>query len=104
MGGGGTSLVRYPGGKFKLRGQIAQRLAEQAEHDGLEFREPFFGGGSIGLKLLSDDMGMRRFWINDKDVGIACLWTSIIRYPGEFKGEFVASCRRSRRSTNFENN
>ena len=79
------SIVRYPGGKSKLRNQITQRLAEQAEQDGLEYREPFFGGGSIGLKLLSDDNGVQRIWINDRDVGIACLWTSVIRYPNEFK-------------------
>ena len=82
---GGISCFRYPGGKSKLRDQIAQRLAEQAEHDGLEYREPFFGGGSIGLKLLSDNTGITRLWINDKDVGIACLWTSVIKYHDEFK-------------------
>ena len=82
---GGISFFRYPGGKSKLRDQIAQRLAEQAEHDGLEFREPFFGGGSIGLKLLSDNTEMRKIWINDWDIGIACLWTSVIRYHDEFK-------------------
>lgn len=79
------SIVRYPGGKSKLRNQIAQRLAEQAEHDGFEYRELFVGGGSVGLKLLSGSTSIRRIWINDRDVGIACLWTSVIRYPEEFK-------------------
>jgi len=82
---GGLGLVRYPGGKSKLRDQIAMRLAEQAGHDGLEYREPFFGGGGIGLKLLSDTRDMTRLWINDKDIGIACLWTAVIRHPDKFK-------------------
>ena len=82
---GATSFFRYPGGKSKLRGIIAQRLAEQAGHAGLEYREPFFGGGSIGLKLLSEDTGITKLWINDKDIGIACLWTSVIRYHEDFK-------------------
>ncbi len=79
------SFIRYPGGKSKLRDQIIRRLAEQAAHDSLEHREPFFGGGSIGLNLLSDNTGISKVWINDKDIGIACLWTSVIRYPDEFK-------------------
>jgi len=82
---GGLGLVRYPGGKSKLRDRIAMRLAEQAAHDGLEYREPFFGGGGIGLKLLADNRDMTRLWINDKDIGIACLWTAVIRHPDEFK-------------------
>jgi DNA adenine methylase len=79
------SFVRYPGGKSKLRDQIVKRLVEQAGHDNLEYREPFFGGGSIGLKLLSDNANITNLWINDKDVGIACLWTAVVRYPTEFK-------------------
>jgi DNA adenine methylase len=79
------SFVRYPGGKSKLRDQITKRLAEQAEHCGLQYREPFFGGGSIGLKLLCDNPDITQIWINDKDIGIACLWTAVIRYPEEFK-------------------
>jgi len=82
---GATSFFRYPGGKSKLRGIIAKRLAEQAGHDGLEYREPFVGGGSVGLKLLSDNTNITKLWINDKDIGIACLWTSVIRFHDEFK-------------------
>ncbi len=83
--GGATSFFRYPGGKSKLRNVIAGRLAEQAGHDGLEFRELFFGGGSVGLSLLSDNSGITNIWLNDKDAGIACLWTSVIRYHDEFQ-------------------
>lgn len=82
---GAKSFFRYPGGKFKLRDQITERLAEQAGCAGLEYREPFFGGGSIGLNLLSEDTGITKIWINDKDVGIACLWTAVIRFHDDFK-------------------
>lgn len=79
------SFFRYPGGKSKLRNEIAFRLAKQTKHDGIQYREPFFGGGSIGLKLLSDNPDIKNLWINDKDIGIACLWTAVIRYPNDFK-------------------
>lgn len=79
------SFFRYAGGKSKLRDQITKCLADQADHVGLQYREPFFGGGSIGLKLLADNTDIKNIWINDKDIGIACLWTSVIKYPEEFK-------------------
>jgi DNA adenine methylase len=82
---GAMSFFRYPGGKSKLREQIAKRLGEQTDHEGLEYREPFFGGGSIGLKLLADNPGITKIWINDKDIGIACLWTAVIKYHDSFK-------------------
>lgn len=79
------SFFRYPGGKSKLRKEIVNKLSAQAAHKGLQYREPFFGGGSIGLKFLADSQHITKAWINDKDVGIACLWTSVIRYHEEFK-------------------
>jgi DNA adenine methylase len=80
-------MFRYPGGKgkSKLCNEIARRLTDQAEHTGLQYREPFFGGGSVGLKFLSDNPGTKKIWINDKDIGISCLWTAVIRYHDDFK-------------------
>ena len=46
--------------------------------------EPFFGGGSIGLKVLKEH-SIKKILINDKDVGIASLWTAVIKYPNELK-------------------
>ncbi|MFA5311679.1 MAG: DNA adenine methylase, partial [Methanomassiliicoccales archaeon] len=100
-----SSFFRYPGGKSKLRDQIVSCLVEQLRSMrgyGIQYREPFFGGGSIGLQLLSryskgsglfEDFSnntggflcpIDSLWINDKDIGIACLWTSIIRYVDDF--------------------
>lgn len=81
---GAMSFFRYPGGKSKLRDQITDCLVEQADEDGLEYREPFFGGGSIGLKFLGEK-DIPKIWVNDKDVGIACLWTAVIQYPDDLK-------------------
>jgi DNA adenine methylase len=77
------SFFRYPGGKSKLKHIILNRL--NACLDDLEYREPFFGGGSIGLKLILNNSKWKRLWINDKDIGVASLWTAVICYPNELK-------------------
>jgi DNA adenine methylase len=79
------SFFRYPGGKSKLRNQIAAKLNDVASTADLEYREPFFGGGSIGLKLLQDKLDLKRMWINDFDPGISCLWTTLINRPDLLK-------------------
>ncbi len=83
------SLIRYPGGKAKLLPQIRQRLEEKINCDDLEYREPFFGGGAVGISYMASNPVNRKVWINDKDVGIACLWTSVIRYPKLLKSEVL---------------
>lgn len=79
------SFFRYPGGKYKLRKEITKRLTTQVIHKGVEYREPFFGGGSIGLELLNKNPDITRVWLNDKDTSIACLWTAVIQYPAYLK-------------------
>lgn len=90
-----NSFFRYPGGKSKLKKVISKHLSIYASENGLEYREPFFGGGSIGIEFLSMFSNRRRkIWINDKDSGIAALWTSVIRYPDLLKTmviEFIPS-------------
>lgn len=72
------SFFRYPGGKAKLRAEILGRIEQNNLLD-LEYREPFFGGGIIGNSLLIRGK-VNKVWINDKDIGIACLWTSVLRH------------------------
>ena len=72
------SFFRYPGGKKKFKGIILEQLNKFNTH---EYREPFFGGGSIGLHYALDCP----IWINDKDYGIFCLWESVRKYPNELK-------------------
>jgi DNA adenine methylase len=79
----GSSFIRYPGGKWKLRGPIIKSL-EPLLQSKIQYREPFFGGGGIGLELLQ--LGrLSSVWINDKDAAMAALWTSVIRYPDDLK-------------------
>lgn len=69
------SFFRYPGGKTKLRKKIIERLTINSV--GLsEYREPFFGGGSIGLLMIPYPQ-FTSAWINDKDIGLVCLWKSV---------------------------
>lgn len=78
------SFFRYPGGKRKLSDIIVSRLLSMSK-DSDEYREPFFGAGSIGIDFLSKCKNINKIWINDKDTGIACIWTSIIRCPEKLK-------------------
>jgi len=81
----GLTLFRYPGGKTKLRHNIQKSLNDIfSTRPHLEYREPFFGGGSIGLEFINKNKP-ESIWINDKDNGIACLWNSIIKYPEQLK-------------------
>jgi len=52
------SFIRYPGGKQKFKSEI---LAKLQLHPSLEYREPFFGGGSIGLEVLRTGI-IGNFW------------------------------------------
>ena len=78
-------FFRYPGGKRKLSKLILPKIKSAFENDSnlVEYREPFFGGGSIGLEVLN--FNVKSFWFNDYDYGIHCLWHSVINYPDELK-------------------
>ena len=69
--------MRYPGGKKKLLSAIAKHIPD----DFSEYREPFFGGGSVGLYVLKE--GVEHSWINDLDFGIYSLWKSVKNQPDE---------------------
>ncbi len=77
------SLFRYPGGKTKLQEPIVQLLREQTNWT--QYREPFFGGGAIGLNFMATDSTVTSAWLNDLDVGLASLWTATMNYPQELK-------------------
>jgi DNA adenine methylase len=88
------SFFRYPGGKSKLKSRIAFKLNEVSCDNNLEYREPFFGGGSIGLLILQNRPNLKKVWINDFDLGISSLWTTLIKRPDLLKmyvGKFEPS-------------
>lgn len=81
-----ASLFRYPGGKSKIKYNIINTLTEilnSYECDNCEYREPFFGGGSIGINLIKSYPKIRNIWINDIDYGISSIWNSVISFPDD---------------------
>lgn len=77
------TLLRYPGSKRKILGSIWPRFPDAIIYElwssalGWEYREPFFGGGSVGLDILGRLSPKSRVWLNDLDPGIASLWITI---------------------------
>lgn len=84
------SFFRYPGGKSKLKDSILAKLSSLLNPSISEYREPFLGGGSIGLSLLAKHDSLQNIWINDADFYLACLWTSVIHYPTQLKERIKA--------------
>ena len=54
------SPLRYPGGKSRA----IKILMPFFPQDFDEFREPFFGGGSVGL-YLAQILGLKQIFVND---------------------------------------
>jgi DNA adenine methylase len=70
------TIISYAGGKSKFRHILLPELRIfKGRH---QYREPFFGGGSIGLDMISLSDSA---WINDVEVGIACFWQCVAMYP-----------------------
>jgi DNA adenine methylase len=87
------SLIRYPGSKAKIAKQLIMRWFPDATRPGMElwqnqdweYREPFFGAGAIGFKIL-DWLGKQpnpRAWVNDIDFGLTCLWQTVLEAPDQ---------------------
>jgi DNA adenine methylase len=67
-----ATFFPYPGGKGKLRAPIVQAISK---HKFSEYREPFFGGGAIGLHVATESHA--DCWFNDLDIGIYSLWKAV---------------------------
>ncbi len=77
------SLLRYPGGKTINRPVIIKRILAHFDDRGdREYREPFLGGGSVAMAVLTDPR-VHRAWLNDFDVGLMALWSSVQTRPEE---------------------
>jgi len=74
------TLLACPGGKARLSPFILETLNRFKR---VQYREPFFGGGSIGLEMMN--RSDRDIWVNDRDVGIHCLWQCVKRFPRHLK-------------------
>lgn len=78
------ALIRYPGSKEKLAGKILEMFPDEMREPlwmnaaEWEYREPFFGAGAIGFKVLKSLPPKCGVWLNDKDSGIVSLWNAVL--------------------------
>jgi DNA adenine methylase len=65
------SPLRYPGGKSRAIKQIMPQIPVNIR----EYREPFFGGGSVffAVKQLFGQQ-IKTYWINDLNYDLYCFW------------------------------
>jgi DNA adenine methylase len=74
------SFFRYPGGKAKLYAPIAAALRRVAPV-ATRYVEPFFGGGSIGIRFLTEAPGIVSAELNDRNDALIALWRSVQKFP-----------------------
>lgn len=82
------SVIRYPGSKAKLADQIWGMFPEQIKYPlwamsgrPMEYREPFFGAGAVGFKVLHHLPPATPVWLNDLDYGMYSLWRCVLENP-----------------------
>ena len=75
------SPLRYPGGKYKLHGYIAE-LVEK--NNCSTYIEPFCGGAAIAFGLLFSNT-VKKIIINDYDYTIYCFWDCVLNNCEELK-------------------
>lgn len=68
------SPLRYPGGKSRALKFLSQFLPKDID----EFREPFFGGGSLGL-YVAQNHSKAKIYANDLNYELFCFWQSLQR-------------------------
>jgi len=66
--------LRYPGGKSRAITKMAQYLPEMSMYN--EYREPFLGGGSVGLYMTKQFPHMK-VWVNDLYEPLANFWQQL---------------------------
>ena len=76
------SPLRYPGGKSRVSGFIAQVLKDNNIVEG-NYVEPFAGGAGVALNLLFNGL-VKNIYINDKDRSIYAFWKTIIERTDDF--------------------
>jgi DNA adenine methylase len=91
--------MRYPGSKAKLVDQILARLPDNLLHplwtagSGVEYCEPFFGAGAVGIEILRRLAGYGKpieVVLGDLDYGVVCYWNAIKSDPHQL-AELVLS-------------
>jgi len=81
------ALIRYPGSKDKLVSELSKLFPSEVLHPlwssakNWEYREPFFGAGAVGFRLLPHISKSCRVWLNDKDEDLVMLWRTVKDEP-----------------------
>jgi len=70
--------VRYPGGKSNALKFLDKHLLRSFS----TYREPFFGGGSVGLYLMQFNKDAV-YWVNDLFYPVYCFWKVLYERPDE---------------------
>lgn len=88
------AIIRYPGSKAKLVPQIVETLPDEFHaarnplfrgHRDIEYREPFFGSGAMGLEVIANIRRQSRVWINDIDPGMFSVWMAVVHHRQELE-------------------
>lgn len=86
-------LIRYPGGKGKLRKQILKYFPYEmtcplvAQSARWSYHEPFMGSGEMAFTLMEDLPPSTRIFLSDVDYHLICLWQSVKNCPDELIGK-----------------
>lgn len=76
-------LIRYPGSKAKLYRPILDAMPAEITlglwsfENSWEYREPFFGSGAIGFRIMDSLSARCKVWLNDRDYWLVCLWNAV---------------------------
>lgn len=89
------SPLRYPGGKYRIYPFIKSFIYENGIK-GINYAEPYAGGGGLALQLLYDDC-IENLYMNDLDLSIYSFWNAVLTH-GEELCEWVSGVDVSIRS------
>ncbi|MEL6769435.1 MAG: DNA adenine methylase [Bacteroidota bacterium] len=73
------SPLRYPGGKRRLVGYVAEALRLNGQRPAV-YVEPFAGGASVALQLLNDGL-VERAVLGERDPLVAAFWRVVFSDP-----------------------
>jgi len=78
------SPLRYPGGKSR-----AVKFLSKFIPDFKEFREPFFGGGSLTFFMAQKNLTTAKYYANDLNYELYCFWQTLKLNPDGFIEEIL---------------
>ena len=92
------AAFRYPGAKTQLAQQILRAFPSRfregplfgSDAPPLDYREPFFGAGGVGLRVMESLPWGTHVWLNDADPGIANYWRCVAHDPAALQAKIQA--------------